>query len=54
MSIQSKSNGFETYLDVIKKTLICFHYHQKCQDITDNTGDIENDLMQSSQNTVFT
>ena len=54
MSIQSKSTGFETYLDVIKKKMIYFHYHQKCQDITDNRGDIELDSIQSSQNTVFT
>ena len=54
VSIQSKSTGFETYLDVIKKTMIYFHYLQKCQDITDNRGDIELDLIQSSQNTVFT
>ena len=54
MSFQSKSTAFETYLDVIKKTLIYFHYHQKCQDITDNRGDIALDLIQSSQNTIFT
>ena len=54
VSIQSKSTGFETDLDVIKKVMIYFHYHQKCQDITDNRGDIEVDLMESSQNTVFT
>ena len=54
VSIQSKSTGFETYLDLIKKTMIYFHYHQKCQDITDNRGDIECDSIQSSQNTVFT
>ena len=53
-SFQSKSTGFETYLDVIKKTMIYFHYHQKCQDITDNRGDIELDLIQSNENTVFT
>ena len=53
-SIQSKSTGFETYLDVIKKTMIYFHYHQKCQDINDNRGDIELDLIQSNENTVFT
>ena len=34
--------------------MIYFHYHQKFQDITDNIGDIELDLIQSSQNTVFT
>ena len=54
VSIQSKSTGFETYLDLIKKTMINFHYHQKCQDITDNIGYIELDLIQSSQTTVFT
>ena len=53
MSIQSKSTGFETYLDVIKNKMISFHYHQKCQDITDSIGDIELDLTKSSQNTVF-
>ena len=54
VSIQSKSTLFETYLDVIKITMIYFHYHQKCQDITDNRGHIALDLMESSQNTVFT
>ena len=54
MSNQSKSTGFKTYLDVIKKTMIYFHYHQKYQDITDNRGNIELDLIQSSQNTVLT
>ena len=54
VSIQSKSTGFETYLDVIKKKMIYFHYHQKCQHFTDNRGDVELDWMQSSQNTVFT
>ena len=54
MSIQSKSTGFETYLDVIKKKLIYFQYHQECKDITDNRGDIELDLIESSQITVFT
>ena len=44
MSIQSKSTAFETYLDVIMNKMIYFHYHQKCQDITDSTGDIELDL----------
>ena len=39
--MQSKSTGFETYLDLIKKNMIYFHYNQKCQDITENTGDIE-------------
>ena len=54
MSIQSKSTGFETYLDVLKKKMNYFHDHQKCQDITDNRGDIELDSIQSSQNTVIT
>ena len=54
MSIQSKTTGFEIYLDVIKEKMIYIHYHQKCQDITDNKGDIELDIIQSSQNTVFT
>ena len=54
VSIQSKSTGFETYSDIIKKKMIYFHYHQKCLDITDNRGDIELDLIQSSQNTVLT
>ena len=26
-----------------------FHYHQKCRDITDNRGDIELDLIESSR-----
>ena len=34
--------------------MIYFHYHQNCQDITGSTGDIELDLIQSSENTVFT
>ena len=46
MSIQSKSIGFETYLDVIKNKMTYFHYHEKCQNITENTGDIELDLIQ--------
>ena len=54
MSIQSKSTAFETYLDVINKKMIYFHYHQKYQDITDNRGDIELDRIKTSQNTVFT
>ena len=54
VSIQSKLTGLETYLDVIKKNIIYSHYHQKCQDITDNRDDIELDLIQTSQNTVFT
>ena len=54
MSTHSKLAGFETYLDVIKKTMIYYRYDQKCQDITDNKGDIELDLIQSSQNNVFT
>ena len=45
--------GFETYLDVVKKKMVWFQYHLKCQDITDNRGDIEVYLMISSQNTVF-
>ena len=53
VSIQSKSTGFETYLDVNKKKKIYFHYQKKCQDITDSTGDIELDLTKSSKNTVF-
>ena len=53
-SIHSKSTGFETYLDVLQKKIIYFQYHQKCQDITDNRGDIEFDLIESSQITVFT
>ena len=54
VSIQSKLTGLQTYLDVIKKNIIYFHYHQKCQDITDNRGDIELDLNQTSQITEFT
>ena len=48
VSIQSKLTGLQTYFDVIKKTMIYEHYHRKCQDITDNRGDIELDLIQSS------
>ena len=35
--------GFETYLDVVKKKIVYFHYQLKCQcqDITDNRDDIE-------------
>ena len=54
VSIQSKSTGFETYLVVIKNKMIYFHYNLKCHDITENRGDIEVDLIQSIQNTVFT
>ena len=53
MPIQYQSTGFETYLDVVKKKMLKFHYHLKCQVITDNRGDIEVYLMISSQNTVF-
>ena len=53
MSIQLKAIGYETYLDLFKNQMIYFHYHQKCQDITDSKGDIELDLPKSSQNTVF-
>ena len=53
MSIQLKAIGFETYLDEIKKQMFHLHYHQKCQDITDSTGDIELDFTKTSQNTVF-
>ena len=34
--------------------MIYFHHHEKFQDSTDNRGDIELDLIQTSQNTVFT
>ena len=53
MSIQLKAIGFETYLDVIEQQMFYFHYHQKCQNITDSTGDIELDFTKSSQNNVF-
>ena len=46
--------GSEIYLDKIKKKQVYFHYHLKCQDIADNRGDIELDLSESKQNTVFT
>ena len=36
-----------------KKYAAYFHYHLKCHNITDNEGDIEIDLMESSQNTEF-
>ena len=54
VSIQSKSTGSESFLDVIEKKMIYFHYHEKCRDITDNRGDIELDLIQTSQNNVIT
>ena len=34
-----------TRFGVIKKKLAYFHYHLKCQNITDTEGDIEIDLM---------
>ena len=46
--------GSEIYLDKIKKKQVYFHLHLKCQDIADNRGDIELDLSESNQNTVFT
>ena len=44
---------FPSFLNVNKKYIVHFHYHLKCQDITDNEGDIELESMESSQNTVF-
>ena len=26
---------------LMKRDLVCFHYHRKCQNITDNCGDNE-------------
>ena len=43
-----------TDLDKTKKKHVYFHLHNKCQDITDNRGDIELDLSESKQNTVLT
>ena len=44
---------FPSFLKVTKKYIVHFHYQMKCQDITDNEGDIELESMVSSQNTVF-
>ena len=42
---------FQSFLKVNKRLIVHFHYHLKCQDITDNEGDIELESMESSQNT---
>ena len=34
-----------------KKSTVYFHYHLKCQNITDSEGDIELETIESSQNT---
>ena len=53
VSIQFQSTGLSTDLDVINKNLMYLYYHLKCQDITDNEGDIKLEVMESSRNTVF-
>ena len=53
VSIQFQSTGLSTDLDVINKNLMYVYYHLKCQDITDNEGDIKFKLMEPSRNTVF-
>ena len=46
-------DGISKFLKVNKRLIVHFHYHLKCEDITDNEGDIELESMESSQNTVF-
>ena len=53
VSIQFQSTGLSTDLDTINKNLMYVYYHLKCQDITDNEGDIKLEVMESSQNTVI-
>ena len=53
VSIQLQSKGLSTDLDAINKNLMYVYYHLKCQDITDNEGDIKLEVMESSRNTVF-
>ena len=53
VSIQFESTALSTDLDVINKNLMYVYYHLKCQDITDNEGDIKLELMESSQYTVI-
>ena len=38
-STQCKWTRFGTLFHLMKRDLVCFHYHQKYQDITDNSGD---------------
>ena len=42
---------FQTFLNINKKWTVYFQYHEKCQNITDNEGDIELETTESSQNT---
>ena len=53
VSIQFESTGLLTDLDTINKNLMYVYYHLKCQDITDNEGDIKLKVMDSSPNIVF-
>ena len=53
VTIQLQSKGLSTDLDVINKNFMYVYYHLKCQDITDNEGDIKIEVMESSRNTVF-
>ena len=46
-------DGISNFLNVNKRLIVHFHYHLKCQDITDNEGDIELESMESSQKTFF-
>ena len=39
------------FLNINNKWTFYFHYHLKCQNITDNEGDIELKTIESSQNT---
>ena len=38
----------------IKKKFVCFYFHQSCRHVADNIGDINVDLMQSSESSSFT
>ena len=53
VSIQFQSAGLSTDLDLINKNLMYVYYHLKCQDITDNEGDIKLKVMESSPNILF-
>ena len=50
-SINWESTVFQTFLNINKKWTVYFHYHLKCQNITDNESDIEFETIESSQNT---
>ena len=53
VSMQLQSKVLSIDLDVINKNLMYVYYHMKCQDITDNEGDIKLEVIESSRNTVF-